>query len=181
MITIRFVISDDVTTERCTNWFLIKPDAVLTPDSLHTHEWKCASYLQLLLVCRPQRCLLSTLVKHQSCRTEVTQQVIVTHAEIAASQQGVIASACPGVVNGQSFLKFCSLYSLSIFQVVSYCLSWWSLKALSPGKNPVPPPMAPGLIPAPAGTYTPGSQDGESDRSETATLNKSDPPMLQPF
>lgn len=142
----RKVISDEVTTERCTNWFLIKPDAVLSPDSLHTHEWKCASYLQLLLVCRPQRCLLSTLVKHQSCRTEVTQQVIVTHAEIAASQHCVIASACPGVVNGQSFLKFCSLYSLSIFSgcqllfvlmVTKSTLTW---KESSPPSWPDPSP-----------------------------------------
>lgn len=43
-----------------------------------------------------------------------------------------------------------------------------------PGKNPVPPPVVPGLIPAAAGTYTPGTQGGGSDRSETATLNKSD-------
>lgn len=42
-----------------------------------------------------------------------------------------------------------------------------------PGKNPVPPPAEPGLIPAPGGTYTPGAQDG-GKRSDTATLNKSD-------
>lgn len=41
----------------------------------------------------------------------------------------VIASACPVVINGQSFLQFCSLFSLSLFQVVIYCLFWWSLKA----------------------------------------------------
>lgn len=34
----REVISDEVTTQRCTNWFLIKPDVVLSPDSMLTHE-----------------------------------------------------------------------------------------------------------------------------------------------
>lgn len=58
------------------------------------------------------------------------------------------------------------------FQGVIYCLSWQSLKAPLPGKNPVPPPVVPGLIPVAAGTYTPGTQDGGGDKSETATLNK---------
>lgn len=47
-------------------------------------------------------------------------------------------------------------------------------KGSLPEKNPVPPPVVPGLIPAAAGTYTPGTQGGHSDRSEMATLNKSD-------
>lgn len=47
-----------------------------------------------------------------------------------------------------------------------------------PGKYPVPAPAAPGLIPAPAGTYTPGEQvGGGGNRSESATLTKGDFPQ----
>lgn len=37
-------------------------------DPTLTHKWTCASYLQLLLVCSPQRLLLTTLVKQQLYR-----------------------------------------------------------------------------------------------------------------
>lgn len=137
------------------SWFLINRIRFLKKNPTLAHKWKCPSYLQLLLVCSPQRVLLPTLVKQQlyrvasfGCRSHHDECMerfdtagrCYTHWDSCVTL--CVASACLGVINGLSLInsavyKVHQLFWLYCFaQMVT--LTWKKSSSPSCGAWPDP-------------------------------------------